>query len=339
MIASNSIKVSVIIPVYNAARYLPQCLDSLLAQTLKEIEIILIDDCSDDDSGTICKQYARRDSRFRVIHNSRNMRQGPSRNTGIEMARGEYIGFVDADDWIDPDYYEKLYSAAISRGYDIAKTEAIIVDENQHKIPQKFQNQQIKHGLEKGQPLHLLFTYEHWTAIYRREMLIQRHIRYPDIRNAQDDVFLLYCTWFAPRLVLIDDTFYYYRQHEGSVTVERKVPYFESKLQCFDLQVHFLNSVEASEKVYATAFFSYLYSIRYQAERMPDAIRHAFGKQYYQMAARTVAQYRYGGAEKILEYMQAGLEGQRDFDHIRNSYAYRIGSALLRLPARIKELF
>lgn len=339
MNASNSVKVSVIIPVYNAARYLPQCLDTLINQTLREIEVILINDCSTDDSGKICEQYAGLDSRFRVIHNVRNMRQGPSRNTGIETARGEYIGFMDADDWIDLDYYEKLYYAAISGNYDIAKTEPIIVDEHQNMIPQKDQNQRIRSGLRESVPLHLLFTYEHWTAIYRREVLIQHEIRYPNIRNAQDDVFLLYCTWYSTSIILIDDTFYYYRQHEESVTAVREAPYYESILNCFELKVDFLNRIEMPEEEYLSAFTLAYYPVQFHGIKMPDHVKKKFQDAYLGNGARIYAKYRFGGSEKILEYIMAGLEGDKTSQKIQNSYAYRLGNAILWLPFKIKSVF
>ncbi len=106
------VKVSVIVPVFNVEIYLEECLKSLINQTLKEIEIILIDDKSSDNSGEICDRYGELDSRIRVIHNKSNIRQGLSRNKGIEIARGEFIGFVDADDYVDLDFYEKLYHSA-----------------------------------------------------------------------------------------------------------------------------------------------------------------------------------------------------------------------------------
>jgi len=102
---STTIKVSVVIPVYNVESYFRQCLDSLKSQTLEEIEFIIINDCSTDSCGTICDEYSRSDERFIVVHNKTNIRQGLSRNKGIELAQGEYIGFVDADDFIDPDFY------------------------------------------------------------------------------------------------------------------------------------------------------------------------------------------------------------------------------------------
>ena len=103
----NMIKVSVIVPVYNAEKYLRACVDSILAQTVTELECILVDDGSTDASPTICDEYAARDSRVKVIHKP-NGRASSARNAGIRAARGEYIAFVDSDDWIAPDMYEKM---------------------------------------------------------------------------------------------------------------------------------------------------------------------------------------------------------------------------------------
>ena len=105
--------ISVIVPVYNVEKYLPACLDSICHQTLKELEIILVDDGSTDNSGRIAEQYALQDKRIRVVH-QRNGNPGATRNVGLELATGEYIGFVDSDDWVKTDYLKDLYEALLS---------------------------------------------------------------------------------------------------------------------------------------------------------------------------------------------------------------------------------
>ena len=104
-------KVSVITPIYNVSKFLPQCLDSLIAQTLEDIEFICINDGSSDDSLEILNAYAARDSRIKVIDKS-NGGYGHTMNTGIDAARGEYIGIVESDDWVNADAFEKLYTIA-----------------------------------------------------------------------------------------------------------------------------------------------------------------------------------------------------------------------------------
>lgn len=116
------IKISVIIPVYNVEEYLKECLDSVINQTLKEIEIICIDDCSTDSSYSILEEYAKKDSRIVLIKNKENMGVGYNRNIGIKEAKGEYIGFIDSDDYISEDYYENLYNTAKKYNSDVVNT-------------------------------------------------------------------------------------------------------------------------------------------------------------------------------------------------------------------------
>ena len=116
---NDSILVSVIIPAYNVEKYIAKCLDSLINQSLKDIEIIIIDDGSTDKTPFIIKDYANQDKRIKVIAQT-NQKQGAARNRGLEAASGEYIGFVDADDWVDLNYFEKLYETAKKYNSDIA---------------------------------------------------------------------------------------------------------------------------------------------------------------------------------------------------------------------------
>ena len=112
-------EITVVVPVYNVQAYLPKCIDSLLAQTFGEIEIILVDDGSTDASGAVCDSYAERDSRIRVVH-QRNAGVSGARNAGIRLARGRYLGFVDSDDWVDRDFCRTLYRGATDYGADIS---------------------------------------------------------------------------------------------------------------------------------------------------------------------------------------------------------------------------
>ena len=114
----NKIIISLIIPVYNVENYLRQCLDSIINQTLKEIEIICINDGSTDSSKQILEEYALKDERIKII-NQKNKGAGAARNSGIDAATGEYIGFVDSDDWVNLDAFEKLYNKITRENVDI----------------------------------------------------------------------------------------------------------------------------------------------------------------------------------------------------------------------------
>lgn len=117
-------KISIIIPVYNVEPYLRRCLDSVIGQTYKNLEIILVDDGSTDGSGAVCDAYAARDVRVRVIH-TENRGAFAARNRALDMANGNYIGFVDADDWLDTNMYQTLMSLALEHSADIAQCEMI----------------------------------------------------------------------------------------------------------------------------------------------------------------------------------------------------------------------
>ena len=116
-------KVSVIIPVYNTEKFLRKCLDSVCNQTLQDIEIICINDCSTDGSLEILREYAGKDNRIKLIELFENGGAAKARNIGIDIAHGEYIGFVDSDDFVDLDFYEKLYNKAVETGADAVKGE------------------------------------------------------------------------------------------------------------------------------------------------------------------------------------------------------------------------
>lgn len=112
--------VSVIVPVYNVEKYLARCVDSITSQTYENLDIILVDDGSTDNSGRICGEYAKKDTRIRVIH-QKNKGASAARNCGITAASGNYIGFIDSDDWIDKDMYELLVNTAIEHHADIVR--------------------------------------------------------------------------------------------------------------------------------------------------------------------------------------------------------------------------
>ena len=112
-------KISIIVPVYRAEKFLPQCIESILGQTYENLEILLVDDGSPDKCGEICDEYAKQDSRICVIHQT-NAGESAARNTGLDKASGAYIGFVDADDWIEPKMYERMYDGIKLSGSQIA---------------------------------------------------------------------------------------------------------------------------------------------------------------------------------------------------------------------------
>lgn len=126
----NGVKVSIIVPVYNAGKRIKHCLETLIAQTLSDIEIICVLDCPSDGTDRIVKEYASHDSRIKVIENDHNMHISATRNRGLAVASGEYVGFSDHDDYRDLAMYEKLYAKAKTTSADIVFSDVIVYHED-----------------------------------------------------------------------------------------------------------------------------------------------------------------------------------------------------------------
>ena len=213
------IKVSVIIPFYNPTEeHVQRCLDSLMRQTFNDIEILLIDDASDKNIAAKVRDYAERDPRIRVFTNSVNIGPGFSRNVGLEHALGEYISFVDIDDYAAPDFLEKLYSKAMEENYDIVKgtTSYIRCDGTEFGNSSK-QNESIRVGLQNKDPYYYLFTYRFQSGLYARSLLKRESIRFQLSRRGEDVLFLLSVCLKAKSFALAEDAVYQYCENPYSV--------------------------------------------------------------------------------------------------------------------------
>ena len=234
--------VSVVIPVYNAERYLCRCLDSVVNQTLCDIEIICVNDGSTDGSPAILEKYAAKDSRVKVIKQV-NTGAAKARDAGIQFARGKYIGFVDADDYIDSNFYEKLFSAAVKNGLAIAKADIKrvvngVVEETTWSANSFIEKKQ-------GElPLFARFYYQFTSAIYDSELLKKNKICFADenFLVGEDVLFLLKVCQKEESVVLVPDVFYYYVKNESSVTHVFSKAYFDDNLNYVERGIDLLNS-------------------------------------------------------------------------------------------------
>lgn len=174
-------KISIIVPVYNVEYYLRRCIDSILNQTIKNTEIILINDGSQDRSGDICDEYKKKDNRVIVIHKE-NGGLSSARNAGLEIATGELVGFIDSDDWIEPDYYETLYNGIIKYNADISVMHFKIVT-NYEKIQFATKVKEQWVGFHRHQAMESFFTDNFignsaWNKLYRSNLF--KDIKYPE---------------------------------------------------------------------------------------------------------------------------------------------------------------
>ena len=213
-------KVSVIVPVYNVEKFLPRCLDSIVNQTLKDIEIICINDGSPDNCLSILEDYAQKDSRIRII-NQENSGPSVSRNKGILMAQGEYIGFVDSDDWLDVDFYEKLYAAAQKYDADIAAC-GIKVYRKYNRISSvlKYTKEEYTDDIERK--FYLCDVPESChvcNRIYKAEVIRSKNIEFEAGIHMQEDMsFTMESLYYSGKLVTVPGALYNYdRRNENSI--------------------------------------------------------------------------------------------------------------------------
>ena len=221
------IAVSVLTPVYNVAKYLPECLDSLKAQTLSNIEFICINDGSTDNSLEILKRYTAEDPRF-VIIDKPNSGYGASMNCGLDRARGEYIGIVESDDVASPDMFKKLYNFAHRHDCDIVKSNYFEYDGEKDVFQDVFGPFRQKKVFDVRDDLDVVKMLPIiWAAIYRRQMLVDTNLRFNETPGASfQDTSFVFRAWVAShRVALLPDAFLHYRvsRAESSVKSDSKV--------------------------------------------------------------------------------------------------------------------
>ncbi len=224
-IMSNKVKVSVLVPIYNVEEFLPGCLDSLVGQTLKEIEIICINDGSKDHSLEIIKEYAKKDSRIKII-DKKNSGYGDSMNQGLKEATGEYVGIVESDDFIDLDAFKKLYRIAKEKNVEVVKGNFYYYygdrnedDGKSNLFPPSELGRVIdprsEHGIFYQAPCI-------WAAIYKNEFLKKNEIGFlPTPGAAYQDAGFNFKVWaMARRVYFIRRAFLHYRQDNANSSVK-----------------------------------------------------------------------------------------------------------------------
>lgn len=216
-------KVTVLVPVYNVERYLRQCLESLRAQTLHEMEVILLDDGSTDGCAAICDEFVEHDARFRAIHKP-NSGYGATMNVGLREAKGEYIGIVESDDWVEPEMFEELYAMVTEQHVPVVKSnffEYQMDGESRYRkiIPLQDEDQRLcpayRSSIFYAQP-------SIWSAIYERRFLLENDIRFLESPGAsyQDTSFNFKVWACASDVFLSSRAFYHYRVDNAASSVK-----------------------------------------------------------------------------------------------------------------------
>ncbi len=215
-------KVSIIVPVYNVAQYLEQCLDSVVRQTLKDVEIILVDDGSTDDSAKICRKYELQDARVKLI-SQHNQGLAAARQAGLDIATGEYIGFVDSDDWLELNMYEKMYQAAQKHDADIVFCNVYRNEDKKEKAyfasgyyDRQKMEEVIFPNLLAGFDRHggeTTIRWCNWLRLYKKQLIDAHHITFDKrFRRCQDLPFTFECTIHAQSYYYLGDEYLYHNR-------------------------------------------------------------------------------------------------------------------------------
>lgn len=235
------IKVSVIVPVYNVEKFIDKCLNSLVNQTLKEIEIIVVNDGSPDNSQKIIDKYVKKYPEKVQSFIKENGGQGSARNLGMEKAKGEYIGYVDSDDFVEKDMYKKLYNKAKENNYDI------VVCGN-YNVSEDYQNKNIDAFINNyNTDLENIFFGKMavWNKIYKRDILIKNKLEFKEKVWYEDLAFTLKAIMNSNTFAFIDEPLYDYLIREGSTMNNSNV---QRNLEILDAFNDILSYIQHNKK-------------------------------------------------------------------------------------------
>ena len=297
-----SVKVSIIIPVYNTEKYLRKCLDSVCNQTLQDIEIICVNDCSTDDSLEILKEYASNDNRIKIINFTENKGVAVARNTAIEQAKGEYIGFVDSDDYVDLDFYEKLYERALKNKADIVVGNYYMYFDNQNTICGKDFLAQIQKNKVWFNGLFVL-------AIYSKKLVQANHIKFTEnFRYGEDRIFPILAVYHSSEVETMQDIFYHIQKRNDSSSAAyfndtRKINDFIKSSKEILIQFNSLDYSEDDYLIFFCEYLDYILSTLIQAnDECKSMVADLYCYFYENAKFKTIFSQKYNA--KILEYIQ-----------------------------------
>ncbi len=223
---------SIIVPIYNAEKYIARCMDSIYAQTFQDFEIILVNDGSTDRSADICREFARNDNRIRFI-NKENGGAGSARNAGLEIAQGEYVAFPDVDDWFESNMYDELYKVAVSGDYDVVFSGVNYykqIGDGEVKYDRKeirdnvsfMTKEDCRKNIMTFFPTTTIFDVP-WNKLYKRSIITDNNVHFSDIRRCQDAMFNIDFFNHISSAVMVGKAYYNYMVNTAA-DVQRKFP-------------------------------------------------------------------------------------------------------------------
>lgn len=322
------IKISIIIPVYNVEKYIQECLDSVCRQTLKELEILCINDASTDSSVEIIQQIAMNDSRFRLIQNEKNIGAGETRNRGIMLAKGKYFFFLDADDFLETDAMEKLYQCAERRALELCFCANVFYNEKDKsitKIPRttdiflkKYQDQVFSWSDVQRFLYQNIFCVP-WNRLYLTDFVRNSTIRFPNLRNSEDFFFGEAIVTVAERMGVADaehPLIYYRLGREGQVSLTvGQNPYcmLESVKLLYDFLIKH-HKLHGMEKSYHSIVLEVLFYTRSLAEDAGQVIDYTVNKMFPEIGMSKLINTDFANLASYKHYCELLNGRESDFD-------------------------
>lgn len=269
-------KVSVVVPVYNVQKYLPSCINSLVNQTLDDIELIFVDNCSTDESWNILEQYHDRfPEKIKIIKSEANLRQGGARNIGIRASSADYIGFTDSDDLVLPDMFQKLYDEAVISGADavfckycaIQEDFALSMDENSSYVPLvswncKLLNLQDKPLTDRDRTQLMAYPIGGvYCGLWKKSLIIDNNCYFPEHTRWEDNYWGTFIKTYLNRVHFIDEVLYLYRQRKSSTVHSSDMQSIQERIILEKKQVADAKRLGIFEKYYSA--LEYMYTFRY----------------------------------------------------------------------------
>ena len=213
-------KVSIIVPIYNVEQYLEECINSILNQTYNNIEVLLVDDCATDKSGDIAKQFEEKDSRCKYIKREKNGGLSAARNTGIKNATGDFLCFIDSDDWISDDYVQSMLELAKKDNSEIVVCDYYMVIEDRYEDGNSLI--QINNNSTKEEKIAYIRNHA-CTKMFKKEFWLNQGLMFPeDIKRGEDMGVTIPLLTYANNISIINKNLYYYRQRVNSLSYKKE---------------------------------------------------------------------------------------------------------------------
>lgn len=344
--------VSVIVPVYNTSRFLPQCVESLLNQTLRDVEFIFVDDGSTDNSVEILKLYQEKDKRITILQ-QKNLNAGVARNTGMKIATGKYIIFLDSDDYYDPTLLERAFSCAEKKQAEIVFFSHYLCDNKTGKL-RKYPFR-MRHGVFSGKSLgKTMFSAFHvapWNKLYLHSFLTDNNLEYQAVYKHNDVYFGMMAVALAQRIACLNLQLVYHRINNPESLQGKSLPSFPYLIPCWSALKQSLVERGLFQGIIKSAYNKHIcHLIDWRARSNPEEM---LSRQYYSEMKENLVPNLFESPQDFtgVALIPSIIYESTDYDHYvlllvkgmenemisKKSKDYMIGHALLAIPRKLKQ--